>query len=96
MWRKINLYNLNSRSSIVWTDLDGWLILADGQLTVSASCGLAASYVFQLVLLTLDKAIIGKLPPVRICFAKALHKSACERLNTENRKLLAVLMLLLA
>ena len=44
-----------------------------------ACCRLPPRNVFQLILLTLDEAVIGELPPVRICLAKALQCLTCVR-----------------
>ena len=55
--------------------LNGRLILTDSQFAVTACCGLPPCYVLELILLTLYKAVIGELPPIRVCLAKALHHS---------------------
>ena len=55
--------------------LNGRLVLTDCKLAVCSACGLAACDIFQLVLVPLDKAVIGELPPIRISLAEALYNA---------------------
>lgn len=54
--------------------LNSRLVLTDCKLTVRTGRSLAPSDVFQLVLVALDKAVVGKLPSVWVSLAEALHK----------------------